>query len=127
MSSYDVISDSILGFALCCCINNRNLKKFAFKKRLRIIAKCEEKFTGELSVEKILKKVRDSYAMVGRLPYSKDLKPFLKYNKNNVMELTDSEDDEQDSESRPIDESSIEMSNDDEIKFTPEKIFPKNK
>ena len=42
LSPYDVISDSILGLVLCCCINNRNLKKFAFKRRLRIIAKCEE-------------------------------------------------------------------------------------
>ena len=42
MSPFGVISDSFIGFALCCCINNKSLKKFPFKKRLRIIAKCEE-------------------------------------------------------------------------------------
>lgn len=68
---------------------------------------------GELSVEKLLKKIRDSYAMVGHLPYSKDLKPLLKYNKNNVMELTESdEDDDIDSDSHPIDESQMELSQD---------------
>lgn len=119
LSPYDVISDSVLSVVLCCCINNRNLKKFAFKKRLRIIAKCEEQFVGELSIEKILKKVRDSYAMIGHLPHSKELKPLLKYNKNNVMELTESDEDDVDSDSHPIDDSMVELSQDYDDEKTP--------
>lgn len=48
--------------------------------------------------------------MVGHLPYAKDLKPLLKYNKNNVMELTESDEDDVDSDSHPIDESQVELS-----------------
>lgn len=123
MSPYDVISDSVLSLVLCCCINNRNLKKFAFKKRLRIIAKCEDQYFGELSIENILKKVRDSYAMVGHLPHSKELKPLLKYNKNNVMELTESDEEDADSDSHQIEDSLVELSQENEEK-TPTPSVP---
>ena len=67
----------------------------------------------ELNIEKILKKVRDSYAMVSHLPNSKDLRILLNYNKNNVIELSESDDDNENDDkesSRPsIDESSKDI------------------
>lgn len=60
--------------------------------RQRTLDKCEEQFTSELNIDKLLKKVRDSHAMVTNLPQAQDFRPYLIYNKTNVVQLTDSGD-----------------------------------
>lgn len=62
-------------------------------KRQRTLEKCADKFTRELNIDQILKKVRDTYAMITNLPAANQLQPYIKFNKNNIVELTDSEDD----------------------------------
>ena len=60
--------------------------------RQRTLDKCEEQITSELNIDKLLKKVRDSHAMVTNLPQAQDFRPYLIYNKTNVVQLTDSGD-----------------------------------
>ena len=61
-------------------------------KRQRTLQKCAGKFTRELNIDQILKKVRDTYAAFTNLPMSRELQPYIKFNQNNIVELTDSED-----------------------------------
>jgi len=96
LSKYDVILDSVTRSVLCCFYNHKAFKKQPFKRRLKMLDKVEEKFTQELNVDKILKKVRDSHAMISNLPQTEDLAPFLKYNKNNVLLLSESSEYESD-------------------------------
>lgn len=60
-----VISDSIFGSLLapfeCCCKNSGCFT------RPKILEKCEEKFTDEMEVTALLKKIRDSHDMLKNL------------------------------------------------------------
>lgn len=58
--------------------------------------------------------------MVSHLPNSKELKTLQKYNKNNVIELTESDSDENIESDRPsIEESSKEILDTNQINFAP--------
>lgn len=54
--------------------------------------KCEEKVASELNLDSLLQKIRESNAMITDLARTEDLKPLLKFNKNNVVVLTESDD-----------------------------------
>lgn len=53
--------------------------------------KCEEKVASELNLDGLLQKIRESNAMITNLASTEDLKPLLKFNKNNVVILTESD------------------------------------
>jgi len=80
-----------------------------------MLDKVEEKFTQELNIDKILKKVRDSHAMISNLPQAEDLKPFLKYNKNNVLLLSESSDYESDEQEQSVKEDSVKDEDEDSM------------
>ena len=53
--------------------------------------KCEEKVASELNLDGLLQKIRESNSMITDLARTEDLKLLLKFNKNNVVELTESD------------------------------------
>lgn len=120
LSKYDVILDSFTRSLLCCFYNHKAFKKQPFKRRLKVLDSIEKKFTQEMNVDKILKKVRDSHAMISNIPQAEDLKLFLKYNKNNVLQLSESSDydsDENESQNQSVQEEApkkVDDSNEDQ-------------
>ena len=117
LSKYDVVLDSLTRSLLCCFYNHKALKKQPFKRRLKVLDSIEKKFTKELNIDKILKKVRDSHAMISNIPQAEDLKLFLKYNKNNVLQLSESSEydsDENESQNQSVKEEVVKNKDDDE-------------
>ena len=50
------------------CLSSKRVKKCPFMLRQRTLQKCAGQFTRELNIDQILKKVRDTYAMITNLP-----------------------------------------------------------
>ena len=92
-----MITDSVLRNLLSCFKPSR-FKNFNFYQRQKILDKCEAQLISELSIENLLKRVKDSHAIVSNFAKTKELQTFLKYNEGNVILLTES-DEERDAES----------------------------
>ena len=58
--------------------------------RPKILEKCEEKFTDEMEVTALLKKIRDSYDMLKNL-HDPKYRSYLKYSKDRVIKLDSDE------------------------------------
>lgn len=85
ISEMQTLYDTFLTKIFCCFLGHKRIKKCPFMVRQRILKKCGGQYTKELNIDKILKKVRDSYALVTNHPISEQMKPYLKFNKNNVV------------------------------------------
>lgn len=86
-----MILDPIM-MVLCCPLrNSKCVKNRGFYKRQASLQKCEDNFSAEMDIVNIFRKVRDSYSML-RYINKGNSKKYIKYNKNNVIYLSDSAD-----------------------------------
>ena len=88
LSMCQLVFDPPLG--CLCCPFRLSMPKSSLTRSLKLADKCEERLKDDLDVTNLLKKVKDSHAMLQHLVASGD-KDLLKYHKGRVIGLDESE------------------------------------
>lgn len=85
ISTFQLVVDPI--FTMFCCCSSCNL--CGCSRQRRTLEQVDEKFSQEMEVTMLLKKVRDSYDLL-KNAQKKQYRKYLKYNKKRVIELKES-------------------------------------
>ena len=83
-SSFQSLCDPIFA----CCFPFDFCSTLGCRRRQQFISNCQDKWSEELDVINLLKKVRDSHVMLKNLK-SKENKALIKYSKDRIVGISD--------------------------------------
>lgn len=93
ISTFKLFMDPIIQIFMVVCSKCKCCQRQGTLRRMKILEKCDDRFAQEIDLSQILKKLRIAYNLINRTQ-TREFKKLQKFNKRNVIKLTDSSDDD---------------------------------